>query len=641
MIISNTTISRIIFGLLFLVFAIQSPAQVTVKTASPRALKHYQKSDKHLNKQDYEAAMKSLLNAVEIEPDFIDAWIRLGDLCYFRLQMDCAITYMEKAIAISEDYAAKPYYIGGMAAYKVNQFEKAEAFFDTYLKMETAKQAQKKIAPLLANCRFAIEAIKHPVPFEPVNLGPNINTENHEYLPTLTADEQQLYFTKRVMELEDIYVSKWENEQWILAENLGKGINTEQFGEGSQAISPDGKTLYYAADYGAYGQRGWDLYFAELKTKGWGKPKMMGAPVNSKSYESQPCISADGKWLYFCSKRPGGYGDYDIWVSRLKDDCTWGEPQNLGPNINTPGHEQVAFIHPDNQTLYFGSDGHPGMGGTDLYLVRRQEDGTWGKAQNLGYPINTTANEGSIFVTTDGNRGYFASDVMGGYGGFDLYFFELWDAIKPQPVTWVKARIFDAQTMEMLDADLELTDLTTGEIVLSTQCRNTLKSDFLICLPAGREYALNISAQGYLFHSSHFSVVEMKNYKPQVEDIYLKKIIAGETIILRNIFFESGSFTLQEKSSTELEKVLAFMENNPEIMVELGGHTDNVGNEMDNLTLSANRAKAVKQFLIDKGIAPNKLSAKGYGETQPIATNDTESGRAKNRRTEFKVLPAN
>lgn len=623
--------------ILFLAFSLSISAQVTVKTASPKALKHYHKSDDHLDKQNFEGAKKSLLSAVDIEPEFIDAWIRLGDLCYFMQQMDCAIEYMEKAIEISDNYAAKPYYIGGMAAYMSNDFEKAAGFFETYLNLEPSVQAQKKIKPLLANCLFAMQAIKSPVPFKPINLGPTINTENHEYLPTLTADEQLLYFTKRVMELEDIYLVKKEGDVWGIAKNLGLPINTEQFGEGSQAISPDGKTLYYAADYGAYGQRGWDIYFSELKAGGWAKPEMMESPVNSKSYESQPCISADGKWLYFCSKRPGGYGDYDIWVSRLNDDCSWGEPQNLGPEINTAGHEQVAFIHPDNQTLYFGSNGHPGMGGTDLYLVRKQTDGTWGKAQNLGYPINTTANEGSIFVTTDGNEGYFASDVMGGSGGFDLYYFELWDDIKPQPVTWVKAQIFDALTLDKLEANLELIDLQTGEIILSTKCRKSLKSDFLICLPAGHEYAINVEKPGYLFHSGYFSVLEKKNYDPQHVEIYMKRIEVGKSIVLQNIFFESGSFTLLPKSYPELDKVMEFLNKNPLVKVEVSGHTDNVGSETENQILSENRAKAVVEYLLGLGAAKDRISAKGYGESQPIQSNDTDAGRAANRRTEFKI----
>jgi outer membrane protein OmpA-like peptidoglycan-associated protein/tetratricopeptide (TPR) repeat protein len=630
---------KYIIILFLMVQGLSCRSQVTVKEVSKKALKLYNQSSNLMAEGKEEAAEKALLKSLEAEPEFVDAMLRLGDLYFLRKEYKKSAGYMTQAIALDSFYATKPYYIGGIAYYNLEEFGKAAELLKLFNKIAKASPRKlAQVATLIRNCEFAEEAVKNPVDFKATNMGSQINSAKHEYLPTLTADESMLYFTRRKGHLEDIFQSKMQDGSWEKASPLSGVINTPQFGEGSQAISPDGKTLYFAADYGGNGKRGWDIYQSEWQKDGWSKPILMDYPLNTVYYESQPSISFDGKSLYFCSKRPGGLGGKDIWVSHMKDDCTWGEPENLGPAINTLGDEEVPFIHPDNQTLYFGSDGHAGMGGSDLYISRIQPDGQWGIPVNLGYPLNTTDNEGSVFVATNGQKAYFASDYLGGEGGFDLYEFELWNEIKPQPVSWVKAIIFDDETKERVTSDFELYELESGKLIISSKCHDYLKTDFLIVLPAGKTYALNIDKPGYLFHSEHFNLSESIYFEPEEYDIYLKKLKKGNVLTLNNILFKTKSYDLLENSKIELDKVVQLLKNNPEMHIQISGHTDDVGTGESNLVLSENRAKSVYEYFIEKGIDKKRLSFKGFGESKPVAGNETPKGRALNRRTEIEIL---
>jgi outer membrane protein OmpA-like peptidoglycan-associated protein len=341
--------------------------------------------------------------------------------------------------------------------------------------------------------------------------------------------------------------------------------------------------------------------------------------------------------LFFSSNRPGGKGGADIWMATKATNGKWGKVVNLGDSINTPGDETSPFIHPDNTTFYFASDGWPGMGGSDIYMSRNKpNNGGWAKALNLGYPINTYANEMGLIVNANGDRAYFSSNRIP-EKGLDIYFFELDSKMRPVQVSYFKGKIYDAETKTPLEAQFELLDLKTSKVI-NQAVSNKYTGEFLVCIPTNQNYALNVAKQGYLFYSENFTLSGIDNNKPFLKDIPMQAMKAGNKVVLKNIFFESNSFELKPESTVELGKVLQFINQNPNIKIEISGHTDNVGNDVLNQKLSENRAISVVNYFISKGVPSSRITSKGYGKTQPIADNKTEEGKAMNRRTEFKII---
>jgi outer membrane protein OmpA-like peptidoglycan-associated protein len=393
-------------------------------------------------------------------------------------------------------------------------------------------------------------------------------------------------------------------------------------------------------DYGSC-----DLYFSKKVNGKWTKPKNIGTPINTKHWESQPTIAPNSDAIYFVRGGARGQGNKNIFISRLQADGSWGTPENVS-ELNTPYNESSPSMHPDGKTLYFSSDGHPGMGGLDLFVTRMQEDGTWGLPENLGYPINTEKEEEALAVNRRGNLAYLASDRLGGYGSMDLYSFELPEATRPSAVTYINGITLSAETDLPLTAAVEIVDLKTGKVVV--QLKTPRNGTFIACLPVG-QYALNAKKDGYLFFSANYDLTEEKSldlgYRLEAKlqpivyesDDPTKKTIR-EPIVLENVFFATASAKLKPESKIELDELKAFLDKNKTLHIQLNGHTDNVGKPADNLTLSDARAKAVMEYLINQGIDKKRLKAKGFGETKPRHGNDSVSGRAANRRTEFEVL---
>ncbi|MBL4735127.1 MAG: PD40 domain-containing protein [Flavobacteriales bacterium] len=503
----------------------------------------------------------------------------------------------------------------------------------------------------VAICDFADVAMKNPVPFKPENLGPNVNSAYDEYYPGITADNNMLLYTRRIKdkqnyfgEQEDFYVSEKLNGEWAKCYNMGAPINTH-YNEGSPTISPDGKIIIFSAcdEIDGYGPNrkgygGCDIFFVKRVGERWSMPVNMGPPISSKAWDVQPSYASDGTTLYFVSQRKGSLGDADIWVSTLTDKGVWGSPENLGPTINTEGREEAVFIHPDNQTLYFASNGHVGMGGLDIFVSKRQEDGSWGEPLNLGYPINTFNDENGLIVAAGGETAYFSSNREGGQGGLDMYQFELHEGVRPIKVTYMKGKVFDSKSKKNLSSRFELIDLETGKVVVESYS-DRVTGEFLICLPVNKNYALNVSRKGYVFYSDNFSLKKPgTSSDPFLIDVPLQRIGDGVYITLKNIFYETGSYELRKSSFAELGKLMDFLNKNEKLIVEIEGHTDDVGDLKSNLILSENRARSVYQYLLDKGVPEERLSFKGYGETQPIRPNTNEADRAKNRRTVFKII---
>ncbi|NNE54571.1 MAG: OmpA family protein [Flavobacteriales bacterium] len=467
----------------------------------------------------------------------------------------------------------------------------------------------------------------------------------------MTADESMLLFTRVLPDSrsvnkrqEDFFVSQKEGDDWLSAQGISE-INSAM-NEGAPSLSHDGQVLIFTAceidgNWGA-GRNGLgscDLFFSQKIGREWSQPMNLGEKVNSYYWESQPSIAADGRSLYFVRGKSTAHGikQQDIWMSTLGDDGYWQKAVKVKGEVNTPFEEESVLIHPDGQTMYFSSNGHPGMGGLDIYMSKKEKDGSWGTPVNLGYPINTHDNENSLLVSASGELAFFASDREGGFGGLDLYSFEMPEEARPNRVTYTRGEVYDALSFKKLGAVLEVIDLATGEIVCESMS-NAKSGEFLVCLPVGRDYALNASREGYLFYSANFSLKDVKDLEVKELEVPMEKIKVGSKVVLNNIFFETGEYTLRRESEIELGKLVEFLQTNRHTRIEIGGHTDNVGSDTDNQKLSENRAQAVVDYLVKNGIDDYRLVAKGYGEAAPVAANDTDAGRRLNRRTEFMVV---
>jgi outer membrane protein OmpA-like peptidoglycan-associated protein/tetratricopeptide (TPR) repeat protein len=627
--------------------------QYKYSTSNKKAIKAYEEAILLYNKYNFDSAIDQMKKAVKADDHFTEAYIVLAEIYIDKGDKKNAINAYKNVIAINPEFFPELYLPLAQLEMMESQFPSAKEHLEKYSSYNTIKPASRSIASkMLKSCNFAIKAMENPVPFNPVNLGDSINTEFDEYWPSITADEQTLLITRLVPKKsriegkvlakntnnyqEDFYISKKENGFWQMAINAGNALNTAD-NEGAQSIYVDGKLMYYTACSRSDGKGRCDIYVSRNTKEGWSEGVNIGSPVNSKYWEAQPSISPDGKTLYFVSNREGGLGQKDIWNSFLRADGTWSKPVNLGKNINTSGVEQSPFIHPDNKTLYFSSEGRIGMGGFDIYKVTKNSDGTWGEPVNLGYPINTVANEIGLIVNAKGDVAMFSSDRIPEKGK-DIFEFELYKEARPQAVSYLKGIVFDKTSKYKLQANFELINLETNKIVMQAQS-DALNGEFLVCIPSDNNYALNVSKAGYLFYSDNFTLKgTFEITEPFLKDIALNPIKVGEKQVLKNIFYETDSYELDKKSIVELTKLFDFLVNNPGLKIEISGHTDNVGAAVYNLNLSMNRSKSVYNYLIEHGILQSRLEYKGYGEKQPIQLNETEKGRAENRRTEIKII---
>ncbi|HEY7161368.1 MAG TPA: OmpA family protein, partial [Acidobacteriota bacterium] len=484
----------------------------------------------------------------------------------------------------------------------------------------------------------------------PINLGDSINTPSSEYYPSITINDSLFVFTRRGAGIREDFVQSTilPNHQYSRSKIISGSINEEP-SKGAINISQDGDWLVFAGNFPSSGLGNFDLYISYQTPQGWSEPINLGPQINTEFWESSPSLSSDKSTLYFSSDRPGGYGGKDLYVSHRMPNGKWSEALNMGASVNTAGDELAPFIHADNNTLYFTSDGLPGYGGSDLFVMRRknappdshlpagrQGRDEWNAPENLGYPINTIENDGSLFIASNGVDAFYSSDRADSRGGLDLYRFELRPDIRPARTLYVQGTVFNKKTNKGLPATVELIDNSNGE--LTSKVQTDEQGNYFITLPVGKDYVFNVNRKGYLFYSDNFLLSQRAPDSTYEKNIPLQPIEVNASIVLKNIFFETNKFQLDPKSQAELDKIVQLLNDNPTLKIEIGGHTDNVGKPADNLSLSNNRARSVVSYLIGKGIASPRLVAKGYGETKPVADNTTDEGKAKNRRTELKVI---
>ncbi len=478
-----------------------------------------------------------------------------------------------------------------------------------------------------------------------------INSEASEYLPIMTADETKMVFTRREEVAEEAYFSdRLASEEWSQPQTLA-GL-PDQYRKAAVSISIDGAFIVFAMADHPRGFGNFDLYFMEYNGRSWSHPTNLGREVNSPGWESQPCISADNRTVYFSTDRKGGEGANDIWKTKRQPDGRWSEPTNLGIEVNGPGNEESPFIHRDQRTLYFRSDAHPGLGSFDIFMSRLIRFKKWTIPLNLGYPINTVGNDGSLFVNLNGLEAYIASNVdhlklenyknQSIHKDTDIYRFQLAEKFRPIPTTYSELHFIEENSNRIVRPHVELVDFHSGDTLFFGMPHENGR--LLICLPLNSDYVLTaISAEHIPYFERFEPTSNTWDTQPVIKEFVLRtipknqEITKTEPVILRNVLFETNSSTLQPGSYIELEKLFFFLEGNSQIDITIQGHTDAVGDDEDNLQLSIRRSKVVYDYLLDRGIAPDRLDYKGFGEKQPIADNNTESGRKVNRRTEFVI----
>lgn len=629
------------------------PGQYT--SSSKKAIKYLNEGKLAFEKSDDKNAEKYFGKALEEDPRFVEAALGLANLYQMTGKHQQAIDFYKKAIAINPKFYNNSYYFLSESLLATAQYDEAKKNLDYFLSLERINPDTKERAKrMLANANFGSEAIKHPKPYSPINVGDGINTDMDEYFPALTADDKQCLFTRSLrssdvpgFQNEDLFISVKERGVWQPAISV-KEINSPG-NEGAPTLSADGTIMFFvscANQFGEYstddrkGYGSCDIFYAQKVNGRWTRARNAGPAINSSHWETQPSFSSDGKTLYFIRGivNRGSIKEQDIYYSTIGSDGKFSQAVKLSDVVNTPYKEESVFIHPDNQTLYFSSEGHPGMGGLDIFMTKRQQSGEWSKPVNLGYPINSHLDDISLLVEPSGEYAMFASDRSGGFGGLDLYKFELPVDMRPEKITYVKGKIYDAKTKEPLEAKFELIDIATEKQMVESYSQKN--GEFLVTLTANNNYLVNVSRPGYLFYSDNFSLKGMvvDFNKPYVLDIPLEPIELDAAVELKNIFFDVDKWELKPESKAELDKLIAFLTNNASLKIELSGHTDNSGDKKANLILSNDRAQAVYNYLITTGkIAATRLSFKGYGDTRPKVPNDSPENKAKNRRTEFKV----
>jgi outer membrane protein OmpA-like peptidoglycan-associated protein len=589
---------------------------------------------------------------------------RIG-VCYLnsRTQKYKAIPYLQQAVlSISAKYnSASPserhaptmaYIFLGDAFHFNYQFNQAIEAYKTFLSDNTTKD--KKLIEMVNRkieiCNTAKELVASPINVKIENLGSAINTSYADYSPIVSADEAMMIFTSRrpgstggkLTEsdnfYEDIYMSTQNDSVWSAAENIGPPVNTDDH-ESAVGIAVDGQLILIYKDDNGDG----NIYSTLLRGDKWTVPLKLNSNINTKYWEPSAFISADGNTLYFTSNRPGGYGGRDIYKSVKTFDGDWGEAINLGNTINTAYDEDAPFIHPDGVTLFFSSNGHKTMGGFDIFSSVSSGNNTWSEPVNVGYPINSPDDDIYYVVSPNKTHAYYSSFKEGGKGEKDNYLITFVDAPKCTPIVIYKGIVRDPYGKPVKNLEITVTDIATAEIV-GKYHSNSKTGKYLFILTPGKNYSICYSADDYLFCSVNKNLIDVKDYCQINEEVELPSITIGSKITLNNIFFDFDKSTLRSESDVELNKLLNFLNKYPKMVIEIIGNTDSKGMDEYNNKLSLERAQAVVNYITNKGIKQERITAKGYGSSKPDAPNenkdgsDNPAGRQINRRVELKII---
>ena len=625
----------------------------------------------------YAQALAHFLTAQQFNPNNAALNVKIGD-CYLNsATKTAALPYLQKAAALDATADPRTHYLLARALHLSAKWREAIAEYQRAtpgptgpkggeMHILTANDLQRRVQ----ECRNGQQLMGRPARVFIDNAGPELNSPSSDYGPVVSADESTILITSRRAGstggkkdpegngfFEDIYQSTWKGKAWSRAVNLGEPVNTDDH-NATVGLAPDGQRMLVYA-----GTNGGDLLEAHLSGSAWGRPKQLGGRINTRYHETSASYSPDGRFLYFVSDRTeGGLGGPDIYKVELESKTP---PVNLGSVINTSYGEEGVFMQPDGKTMFFSSEGHNTMGGYDIFKSV-YENGKWSEPENLGWPINTPDDDVFFVTSASGRHGYYSSDRPGGLGAKDIYRITFLGPEKPPvlseedqllasrlapvkqavlapavavataQVTILKGTVTDDATKQPLEAPIDLIDNASGQTI-ATFRSNATSGKYLVSLPSGTNYGIVVRQEGYLFHSENFDLPSGAAYAEVVKDIPLKRLEVGTTIVLRNIFFDTGKATLRPESTAELERLQKLLTETPALKLEMAGHTDDVGEAAMNQDLSQRRAQAVVAYLTQHGTGAARLTAAGYGEAKPVAPNATKAGRQLNRRTEFKV----
>ncbi len=610
------------------------------KSTNKKAIRFFQEATDAFKDRRYEDAKNLAAKTIDEDPEFADAYLMQGKIALKRKDDNELELNYKKVIELCPDLDPDVYYQLGWLYFDLKKWKDSEDQLKKFLDNDRINEdnAAKAETMLIKAGLYA-----HPVPFNPV-LVKDISSPDPEYLPYISPDNELAFFTRR-FEMANKNMLTPQNVEKFMIANLkpdgsydrGKPMEDpfnrgSSNNEGGAAITIDNKHLYFTVNV----KGNFDLCTSDLVDKHWTEIKNLGPNINDpRQWDSQPTISSDGKTLYFASARDSISG-IDIYKSVKDENGNWKRAVKLSAAINTNGNDKSPFIHSDSRTLYFSSDSLPGLGGFDIFKCQLDEKGNWKKPVNLGYPINTESDEVGFFVSLNGQKGYFASNKLSkGQSGFDIYSFDLYQEARPDKVYFQKGDMNGPENKDTITATIEVKDAITNKITKIDI--DSVTGEYAFVVNFEHDLILSVKEEGYAFASKYISKKDTTNFEPVKSDLQLKKLVVGAQYTLNDILFATNSYNINDTIKTVLHEFSDYLKENPNLNVALQGHTDNVGNPTDNMTLSQNRAKAVADYLLSLNISKTRITFKGYGETQPITSNTTEEGRAKNRRTVFVV----
>jgi len=624
----------------------------------------------------YSQAVFYYQKAQSFNPNNAELNYKIGSCMLFTHNKENAFSYLKKATSLSNDFPNDFLFYKGMCLQLDGEFGKAIEQFELF--RNSAKKKELELFEMLAKkyikeCNSSVDVLSQTHRIWVDNL--SLNTEYDDWSPCLSADGDLLLFTSnRPNENsannigsydQDIYYSNKKSRKFKLIFPLSE-LNSSS-DDVSGGLSYDGQRLLIFKEEDG----NTDVYESELNGKYWGEVnrKMGKKSRGGNTDKNETFASFDPPDIKVYYITDGGHsGNKNIYFSGVmnRERNIWGKGQSAGV-VNTKFQEGSVYIHPDGKTMYFSSKGHNTLGGYDIFVSYVDDLGHWGKPINLGYPINTPYDDLFYSATASGRYAFIASNRAGGKGGLDIYKVTYWGADKPmtadfedqlmasiaspvsdnsvaEPITVeeksltvFKGKILDAITKNSIAADIEITINSTGEVYTSLKS-NSSTGKFLLSLPAGKNYGISVAADGYLFHSENFDLPKGDGFNLVNKDIELKNIKIGSNIALRNVFFNSSKWDIKSDSYAELDRLVALLSDIPDLKIEISGHTDNVGSVSFNELLSQRRADAVVNYLAGKGVDKKRLSAKGYGQSKPVDSNNTAEGKALNRRTEFEII---
>ncbi len=632
---------------------------------------------------DYEDALGIYLQATIENPENLRANFMAGR-CYLRTTSEKpeAVEFFKKAYEINPEvhpnilfYIAEGYRFG----YK---FDKAIEYYKKYAKeldVDRRKFADKDIEELKKRTERRIEVcnnakgfVNDPIKIDIGTLGPVVNSRYDDYAPTISRDDKILIFTSRreggssVLKdvdnkyFEDIYITEWDGTDWSSPENIGEPVNSEQH-DSNIGMSPNGERLYIYKT-----ENGGDIYVSEKKNDKWGSPKALDDPINSEYRETSAYEVSDNLRMFFSSDRPDGKGGLDIYLATKDSKGRWKNVEALPDVINTKYDEESPYFDEETNTLYFSSKGHNGMGNHDIFMSKYDPDTeTWETPENLGFPINTSDDDLFFVLSSDSETAYYSSFKDDSEGGLDIYKIypfekamrerkmileetvvkedtvEAPEVIPPAEVLLPVAfelNVYDQQTDAPVNAKVSIIKMPEDNIASKGEAIDG-KYTFEFLPEIAGDYMATLEAEGYLYQTVKFSIKPLVQESEIIKNVALRRPKEKVINVLRNIYFEFDEFTLKPESHNELDQLTAFLEQSPNVKIEIAGHTDFIGSNDYNYQLSKKRAQAVKDYLVNHGIDTSRLTIKGYGKTQPLASNDDETeGRELNRRTEFIII---